>query len=133
MLLALVIVTLLVFSGDWGTTTTDNSVPTDDDVRNADLHIAAYQWAKEYVKDRLKCPSTATFPFFPEGWSQFKDQIYVLRSYVDSENSFGAMMRTHFIIKIQFIRNNATSQWDWTVLLFETTGFSCSRIIKDFA
>ena len=107
--------------GNCNRTLTRDLARIDDDARDADLSIQAYRVAKEYVTEQLKCPATAKFPWFADDLSQFKNQIYVMRSYVDSENSFGAMIRTHFVIEIQFMRNHNTSQWDWTVLLFETT------------
>jgi len=92
-----------------------------EDAGDVDLSIQAYRLAKEYVTEQLKCPSTAKFLWFAEDLTPFNNQIYVMRSYVDSENGFGAMIRTHFVIKIQFIRSDDDSQWNWKVLLFETT------------
>ena len=91
----------------------------DVDARNVDLSIQAYRLANKYVEQRLKCPSTAKFSL--DDSARLGNQVYLMRSHVDSENSFGAMIRTHFIIKIQFIRSSDNTKWNWKVLLFETT------------
>lgn len=60
--------------------------------------------AKSNIKRGLKSPSTAEFPgslFDPyDGWKRDKigDTIN-LESYVDSQNSYGAMVRSYFTIK----------------------------------
>lgn len=64
-------------------------------------------FAKEYVKQNLKAPSTAEFsgsflsPF--DGWEmQQSGTTYKVKSYVDSQNSFGAMVRTQFYLELKF-------------------------------
>lgn len=66
--------------------------------------------AKEYVKQNLKAPSTAEFPgsfLSPfEGWEmQQSGTTYKVKSYVDSQNSFGAMIRTQFYLELKFDSN----------------------------
>lgn len=64
------------------------------------------EYAKESVNYVLKSPSSAEYPgsfFSPyEGWNIYSEdnQTIVVESYVDSQNSFGAMIRTSFTIKI---------------------------------
>ena len=56
---------------------------------------------KEKVKEILKSPSTAKFPNITEwGFSKEKNKI-IVQGYVDSQNSFGAELRSEF----QFIIN----------------------------
>lgn len=59
--------------------------------------------AKEYVKWNLKSPSTADFPWVHTddtteyvSWNNF-----VVKSYVDSENSFGWTIRTKFTCRVE--------------------------------
>ncbi len=55
--------------------------------------------AMDYVKGVLKSPSTAKFPNILE-WSIWKeDGIYIIQSYVDAQNGFGALVRSEFQIK----------------------------------
>ena len=60
------------------------------------LHIQAQQ----FVLQGLKAPSTAKFPALPYDTSTDGDGLYKVNSYVDSQNGFGAMIRS-----------------DWTVLM----------------
>lgn len=55
----------------------------------------AYSCAKSQVKAMLKSPSTAKFPFAGEG-TQIEGSKYRVSSHVDSQNSFGATIRTNF-------------------------------------
>lgn len=64
--------------------------------------------AENNIKSILKAPSTAKFPgsFWDpfEGWQRGKTgNIVSLSSYVDSENSFSAMIRSYFTIKYKDI------------------------------
>ena len=56
----------------------------------------AYNYCKDWVKERLKTPSTANFPFTPLKVIK-EDGSYYVYSYVDAQNSFGAEIRTKFI------------------------------------
>lgn len=60
----------------------------------------SYTLMQDFVKDRLKSPRTAKFPNIftkDEHVNYLGNQKYEIDSYVDSENSFGAVIRTHFI------------------------------------
>jgi hypothetical protein len=58
---------------------------------------------QRYVRDRLKAPATADFPFLDRRIWKFDDDIYVVKSYVDAQNSFGAMLRTNWHCKVQYV------------------------------
>lgn len=60
------------------------------------LHVQAQQ----FVLQGLKAPSTAKFPSLPYNTSTDGNGLYKVDSYVDSQNGFGAMLRS-----------------DWTVLM----------------
>ena len=72
---------------------------------------AAYA-AKEYVKKALKAPSSAKFPFIddfavaPKTDKQGKKlkDVWEVSSYVDSQNSYGAMIRQQWYVKMK--KNN---------------------------
>ena len=64
-------------------------------------------WTVETVTDCLKSPSSAEFPggiLTPyEDWNFAKDgDLYTVSSYVDSQNSFGAMIRSDFVAKFNY-------------------------------
>lgn len=61
--------------------------------------------AKNYVEQGLKAPSTADFPsqFLSSDWKvNRKDDVVTVSSYVDAQNSFGAMIRSNFIVQISY-------------------------------
>lgn len=69
----------------------------------------AWTAAKKVVKENLKAPSTADFPFSyaRENITEIGTNTFVVKSYVDSENGFGAKIRSNFTITI--IKNDENS------------------------
>jgi len=74
----------------------------------------AYIMSQQFVKNCLKAPSTAKFPRAIE-WeghtTQIDSRTFLINSWVDSQNSFGAMLRTKFSCKVQYKGND-----QWTCL-----------------
>lgn len=70
------------------------------------------------VKEQLKAPKTAKFKWIAEHTFDGKD-LYTVKSYVDSENSFGAMIRTHFLCGMRY-RGEDHPEGSWQMLAFET-------------
>ncbi len=67
--------------------------------------MLAYNYAEHFVKQRLKSPSTAEFPGIFEKAdhiTELGNDEYLINSWVDSQNSFGAMIRSKFSCKIIF-------------------------------
>lgn len=67
-----------------------------------------YEKVKKDIMDSLKTPSTAVFPEFKE-WNidVNSNNVIEVKSYVDSQNSFGAMLRANFEQKyILFNKDN---------------------------
>ena len=81
--------------------------------KNEDKSIGAWLKAKDIVKRSLKSPSTADFPYsiFYEDYVSRIDQVYTIRSYVDSQNGFGATIRSNFMVKIKQV-----SKDNWSLL-----------------
>lgn len=76
----------------------------------------AYVKCKSVVKNNLKAPSTADFPFIPTYTQKIDDQ-YVVRSYVDAQNAFGAMIRSSFYCSFQ--KNNNNGSWELVDFKFD--------------
>lgn len=83
-----------------------------------DFTLSALDWAEatvlaeRYVQAALKAPSTAKFPgtvLEADQWSigRYKD-IFQVSSYVDSQNSFGAMIRSKFVVEMSYNTKNLT-------------------------
>lgn len=61
-----------------------------------------YEFAKSFVKDRLVSPKTAEFPSISESRCILLSdkKTWKIISFVDSQNRFGAMIRTKWYVKI---------------------------------
>lgn len=68
--------------------------------------ISAFVMAQEFVSPRLKAPSTAKFPWYSADKVVRTGKRYKITSYVDSQNSFGAMIRTPFICIIRHVKGD---------------------------
>lgn len=67
--------------------------------------MLAYNYAEDFVKQRLKSPSTAEFPGLFEKAdhiTELGNEEYRINSWVDSQNGFGAIIRSKFSCKIIF-------------------------------
>ena len=64
-----------------------------------DIKAGVYVLAKKCVKNHLKAPSTAEFTeMWDCGFSKGDDNIYMMTGYVDSQNSYGAMLQEQWSI-----------------------------------
>lgn len=76
-----------------------------------DGQIGAFIMCKQFVTDRLKSPSSAVFPTAAgDGVSiaTLSSAQYRVHAYVDSQNSFGATIRTTYDCTV---RNTAGQNW----------------------
>lgn len=56
----------------------------------------AWRLCQERVSAGLKAPSTADFPAYDEHAMSNSGGLWVVKSYVDADNSFGAHIRTRY-------------------------------------
>lgn len=68
--------------------------------RNDDTAISACVMAESFVKDRLRAPATADFSSCSDGSAVKAGDTWTVRGYVDSENGFGAKIRSQFLVKM---------------------------------
>lgn len=67
----------------------------------------AFVEAISVVRNQLKAPSTADFGYDSEnGCKQMNDSSFVVKNYVDSENSFGAKLRSEFLCLVYYTSDN---------------------------
>ena len=70
--------------------------------------ITAWVMAQEFVEGRLKTPSKAKFPMYDsKKIHHIGDGRYKIASYVDSQNSFGAKLRSSFSCVVRYEGNDA--------------------------
>lgn len=97
------IVTIMTFMFlAYGSSNSDSDSPSDN-------KFLAYSYAEDFVKKKLKSPSTAEFPGTVEKDKHIKelgDGKYKIDSWVDSQNSYGAQIRTNFSCTITFEGDN---------------------------
>ena len=98
-LFSLITIAIFIFLA-FGSGDSDNSTTTEHS------KFLAYNYAEDFIEQRLKSPSTAEFP----GVSEKDGHItnlgggeYQINSWVDSQNGFGAMIRSNWSCKIIFI------------------------------
>jgi hypothetical protein len=75
---------------------------SDKDVDRGPDDIGAYVVCQDFVEDSLKAPSTAKFASMSDSTITSTGWVYTVSSYVDAENSFGAMIRTDFLCKVSY-------------------------------
>jgi len=65
--------------------------------------------AKRYVDLALKAPSTAKFPYYGDFiayQTTENNDVWEVTGYVDAQNSFGAMLRSNWYVKIRVSGDN---------------------------
>ena len=68
---------------------------------NGDYSVYAYAMSKDFVRDRLCSPSTASFPWSATRVDAMGQGHYKVVAYVDSENAFGGTVRTNYICELK--------------------------------
>lgn len=82
-----------------------------------DLSSKASIVCQNFVDDRLKSPSTADHPFTGAKVWRMKRGRFVVKSYVDAENAFGATVRTDYHCEVIYKGDGNTldpNSWDLT-------------------
>lgn len=75
--------------------------------------------AEMFVKNQLKSPSTADFPFFNANRIEYAGNCtHKINSYVDSQNAFGAIVRTQYYLEIK--RGETENDWELIDFKFQT-------------
>jgi hypothetical protein len=87
-----------------------------------DLSTDAYIICQMHIKSRLVSPASADFPFLDYSVRKMGKQRYIVQSYVDSQNAFGATLRTHFNCDMQYdLEGDALNSTSWEMLSISTS------------
>lgn len=81
-----------------------------------DLTTMAFIQCQDLVKGELISPSTADFPSFDFESNIAPDDLYIIRSYVDSQNGFGATIRTRWRCKVRYIGGDEAAPSSWRLV-----------------
>ena len=80
-----------------GSSDSNNGKPREPD------EISAFVMSEEFVKNRLKAPATADFPWYDRSFvSDLGGGRFKVSANVDSKNSFGAKIRTHYTCVLKY-------------------------------
>lgn len=109
-------ITLILFFGFiyWvGLNRNGTAVPSAPIITPPSNNIAGLM-AKDYVLASLKAPSTAEFDYTHRfKINETEKGVYEVASYVDSQNSFGAKIRSNWYVKIRYVSGDATIKKNW--------------------
>lgn len=82
-------------------------------VDTSSIQISAVFKSKEIVKTLLKSPSSAEFPMGEQNCWLLPDSTIIVKGSVDSQNSFGAMLRSNYIVKYKWYSDiEKSDNWD---------------------
>lgn len=109
----MIIVLIIIFSFAIGFGTGNGNGNGDEGIRKSEAYVQV-QFA---VEDRLKSPGSASFPLgrAEEQTTQLDETTFRVRSYVDSENAYGAEIRTQFEAEVE----KRDEQWYLNYLKFD--------------
>lgn len=80
--------------------------------RECDSKASAYAYAKTVIEDRLRSPSTAEWPSMNSAYAgQFGECGYRFSGELDSQNGFGATVRSRFTAEVFYIKKD--SRWSF--------------------
>ena len=93
----------------------------------------AYIISQNYVKEVLKAPATADFPFADYSHIKNDEDTHTVASYVDSENSFGANVRSNWTVTLTFKGGDWSDQNNWNLdrLIFDGEAIYVSEDINE--
>ena len=90
----------------------DDRTPEQKAQANCEDTTSAFVMSQEFVTKKLKAPSTAKFPYTSDEGVNVVYQgecKHKILAYVDSQNSFGAMIRTKYYAEVQ--NKKGTDTW----------------------
>jgi len=77
--------------------------------RHSESSYNAYEAAQEFIKHRLKSPSTAVFPRASDVRITKQDDAWSINGYYDAQNSFGAMLRGEYVCRVKYL---GAGEWE---------------------
>ena len=79
------------------------------EVRSGPDNFGAFFICKQFVTDRLKAPASAVFPLSNANGvniTKLDSTQYRVNAYVDSQNDFGASIRTRYTCTVRYTGND---------------------------
>ena len=85
-------------------------------VRVVDHSNMAHIQCKDFVKERLKAPSSADFAFFDFRSQALPDNQYVITANVEAQNSFGVKLRNRYRCDVKWNGADENDIRNWTLV-----------------
>lgn len=77
-------------------------------------NVEAFTICKQLMQQRMRAPATSSFAAYPESTVRRESGDYVVLSHVDSQNGFGALIRTRYTCTV---RPNGAERWSLVSLV----------------
>jgi hypothetical protein len=61
----------------------------------------------------IPSPATANFPYMDYQAKNLGDNRFIVSSYVDSQNAFGALLRSNWVVTIQYLGGDDYESDNW--------------------
>ena len=104
-IVGVIIVIILLGAGGWFYFAAQQNEAQTKKADEVDIYIQIYIQAQEFVKQGLKSPATAKFPSLAIQVDDLGDKRYKVLSYVDSQNSYGALLRNDWTVIMKLSEN----------------------------
>jgi hypothetical protein len=99
----------------------DSRTPAQKEQADCEDKTTAFVMSQSFVEKRLKAPATAVFPHMTDSEVNVKylgDCTHEVRAYVDAQNSYGALIRNRYYVRLQKQKGTDT----WTALEVQISG-----------
>jgi hypothetical protein len=97
---------VLIIIGRIGSTV--NKTEEQMDLANCNDAVMSYIKLKRFMTERLKSPTSADFPINPVSTANMGNCKFKITSFVDSQNSYGATIRTRFVGVVRYDKSDNT-------------------------
>lgn len=94
----------------------DKFVVEPSDTKSSDESSMAFIQCKEFVKERLKAPSSADFPFLDYQASILTDNHYFITSYVEAQNAFGVKLKNNYTCSVKWDVADSSAIRNWELI-----------------
>ena len=85
----------------------------------SDASSMAHVQCMEFVKTRLKSPSSASFSYLDRVTTKLPDHQYIIRAAVEAKNAFGVNLNSNYVCNIKWNGQNDADIANWTLVSLE--------------
>ncbi|MBA3704420.1 MAG: hypothetical protein H0W84_00525 [Bacteroidetes bacterium] len=115
----LVIIIVILFIAFKACENTDSTIS--EAKKPEEMKSEAYITSQNFMKRNLKAPASADFPFDEYTFQYTNDNIFIINSYVDAQNSFGAQLRINYEAKMQWNGSDWADINNWVLIDLNTS------------